>query len=193
IHIKGTIAGTTRNNVILLAIGTLLSSWIGTTGAAMLLIRPILRANSWRRNKIHIVVFFIFLVANIGGCLTPIGDPPLFLGYLRGVPFFWTLQHIWPMLLLNTAVLLAVFTLIDRHFIKKEGREGTEALDLEEKATEHVPIRIEGAHNLIFLAMIIVAVILNGVIQQTDTFLDPATGLVFGVNINEHIHLGFNY
>ena len=193
IHIKGTIAGTTRNNVILLAIGTFLASWVGTTGAAMLLIRPVLRANSWRRNKTHIVVFFIFLVANIGGCLTPIGDPPLFLGYLRGVPFLWTLQHIWPILLLNTAVLLVVFALIDRHFVKKEGKEGKEALDLEEEATERVPIRIEGAHNLVFLAMIIVAVILNGAIPQTDAFLDPATGLVFGISIHEHIHLGFNY
>ena len=80
IHVKGTMAGTTKNNVVLLAIGTLLASWVGTTGAAMLLIRPVLRANAWRRNKTHIVVFFIFLVANIGGCLTPLGDPPLFFG-----------------------------------------------------------------------------------------------------------------
>lgn len=124
IHVKGTMAGTTKNNVVLLAIGTLLASWVGTTGAAMLLIRPVLRANAWRRNKTHIVVFFIFLVANIGGCLTPLGDPPLFLGYLRGVPFFWTLQHIWPLLLLNSVVLLGVFALVDRHFVKKEGARG---------------------------------------------------------------------
>ncbi|MEG0217920.1 MAG: sodium:proton antiporter, partial [Raoultibacter sp.] len=193
IHIKGTIAGTTKNNVILLALGTFLASWIGTTGAAMLLIRPVLRANSWRRNKTHIVVFFIFLVANIGGCLTPLGDPPLFLGYLRGVPFFWTLQHIWPLLLLNTAVLLGVFVLIDRHFIKKEGKLGAQALDLEEDASQRVPIRVEGAHNVLFLGLIIVGVILNGVIPQTPACLDPATGLVYGISINEHVHLGFNY
>ena len=94
IHIAGTIAGTTKNNVILLAIGTFLASWIGTTGAAMLLIRPVIRANAWRKNKKHIIIFFIFLVANIGGCLTPLGDPPLFLGYLRGVPFFWPLKAV---------------------------------------------------------------------------------------------------
>lgn len=193
IHIKGTIAGTTKNNVILLAIGTLLASWVGTTGAAMLLIRPVLRANSWRRNKTHIVVFFIFLVANIGGCLTPIGDPPLFLGYLRGVPFFWTLEHIWPILLLNTAMLLIAFALIDRHFVKKEGKEGADALKLEKEATERVPIRIEGAHNLIYLGMIIAAVVLNGAIPQSDAFIDPTTGLVYGIDIHEHIHLGFNY
>lgn len=192
IHIKGTIAGTTKNNVILLAIGTFLASWVGTTGAAMLLIRPVIRANLWRRNKTHIVVFFIFLVANIGGCLTPLGDPPLFLGYLRGVPFFWTLQHIWPLLLLNTGLLLAAFALIDRHFVRKEGKEGQDALELEEKVDDKVPLRIEGAHNLVFLALIIVAVILNGAIPQMPMFLDE-TGEVFGIQIHEHVHLGFQY
>ncbi|MBQ1448603.1 MAG: sodium:proton antiporter, partial [Coriobacteriales bacterium] len=127
IHIKGTIVGTTRNNVIFLLIGTALASWTGTTGAAMLLIRPLLRANHWRKHKAHIVVFFIFLVANIGGCLTPLGDPPLFLGYLRGVPFFWTIAHIWPLLLVNTAILLVAFVFVDRHYIKKEGKAGKEA------------------------------------------------------------------
>ena len=133
IHISGSIAGTTKNNVILLAIGTLLASWIGTTGAAMLLIRPVLRANHWRKHKTHIVVFFIFLGGNIGGCLTPLGDPPLFLGYLRGCSFFWTLLHIWPLLLINSIVLLVVFALVDRHFIK---RESTKALALLERDLE---------------------------------------------------------
>ena len=172
IHVKGTMAGTTKNNVVLLAIGTLLASWVGKT---------------------HIVVFFIFLVANIGGCLTPLGDPPLFLGYLRGVPFFWTLQHIWPLLLLNSVVLLGVFALVDRHFVKKEGREGEEALELEEEAVERVPVRIEGLRNLWYLALIIVAVVLNGAIPQTRECLDPATGLVWGVDVCEGVHLGFNY
>ena len=80
IHIRGTIVGTTRNNVILLLIGTALASWVGTTGAAMLLMRPVIRANLWRKHKAHIIIFFIFMVANMGGCLTPLGDPPLFLG-----------------------------------------------------------------------------------------------------------------
>lgn len=192
IHISGSIAGTTKNNVILLAIGTLLASWIGTTGAAMLLIRPVLRANHWRKHKTHIVVFFIFLVANIGGCLTPLGDPPLFLGYLRGVPFFWTLLHIWPLLLINSIVLLVVFALVDRHFIKRESTEALALLELEREADDRVPIRIEGARNLIFLGIIIIAVILNGVIPQTEFFLDNA-GNVFGIDIHEHVHLGLNY
>ncbi|HIS39572.1 MAG TPA: sodium:proton antiporter [Candidatus Aphodovivens avistercoris] len=193
IRVAGTIKGSTRNNVIMLAIGTLLASWIGTTGAAMLLIRPVLRANIWRKHKAHIVVFFIFLVANIGGCLTPLGDPPLFLGYLRGVPFFWTLEHIWPLLLVNTVVLLALYALIDRHFVKKEGEEGRERFELLDAADERTPIRIEGKRNIIFLAVIIVAVILNGSIPQMDLFIDPAVGATYGVSLSEHVHLGMEY
>ena len=192
IHVAGTIPGTTRNNVIMLAIGTFLASWVGTTGAAMLLIRPVLRANVWRRNKTHIIVFFIFLVANMGGCLTPLGDPPLFLGFLRGVPFLWTMEHIWHILILNTVLLLVLFALIDNHFIKREGKEGLEALELERKAMGRVPFRIEGGHNVAFLALIILAVILNGTIPQIDSFLD-AKGQVIGIDVYEGIHLGFNY
>ena len=192
IHVAGTIPGTTRNNVIMLAIGTFLASWVGTTGAAMLLIRPVLRANVWRRNKTHIIVFFIFLVANMGGCLTPLGDPPLFLGFLRGVPFLWTMEHIWHILILNTVLLLVLFVLIDNHFIKKEGKEGLEALELERKAMGRVPFRIEGGHNVAFLALIILAVILNGTIPQIDSFLDTK-GQVIGIDVYEGIHLGINY
>ena len=192
IHVKGTIVGTTRNNVKLLLIGSLLASWIGTTGAAMLLIRPVLRANQWRKHKAHIIVFFIFMVANMGGCLTPLGDPPLFLGYLRGVPFFWTLQHIWPILLMNMALLIAVFIVLDRYFIKREGAEGAEALELMDRADERVPIRIEGAHNFAFLALIIGAVILNGAIPQMAAFIDPATGKTFGIDVFG-VHVGVDY
>ncbi len=193
IHVAGTIKGSTRNNVIMLAIGTFLASWIGTTGAAMLLIRPVLRANIWRAHKAHIVVFFIFLVANIGGCLTPLGDPPLFLGYLRGIPFFWTLEHIWPLLLLNTALLLIAYALIDRHFVKKEGKEGRERFELLDAADERTPIRVEGKRNIAFLAIVIFAVILNGSIPQMDMFVDPATGATYGVSLSGHVHLGVEY
>lgn len=192
IHIGGTLAGTTKNNVIFLAIGTFLASWVGTTGAAMLLIRPVLRANLWRKHKKHIVIFFIFLVANIGGCLTPLGDPPLFLGYLRGVPFFWTMEHIWPLLLLNTVVLLVVFALIDRHYMKKEGAEGELQLDLEEDAAAQLPIKVSGLQNIAFLALIIVAVILNGLIPQIAVFQD-GTGSTFGFTLFGEIHVGLEY
>ena len=192
IHISGSIAGTTKNNVIMLAIGTFLASWIGTTGAAMLLIRPVLRANKWRKNKKHIIIFFIFLIANIGGCMTPLGDPPLFLGFLRGVPFFWTLQHIWPLLLLNSVILLTVFALIDRYFYKKEPKEAIEELKASETAENKAPIRLEGAQNLIFLALIIVAVILNGTIPNMDMFKD-ASGEVIGITLMHEVHLGIQY
>ena len=93
ITMSGDLAGSPRVNVGLLALGTLLSSWIGTTGASMLMIRPVVKMNAWRKKKRHIIIFFIFLVSNIGGCQTPIGDPPLLMGFMRGVPFFWSLHR----------------------------------------------------------------------------------------------------
>ena len=193
IHLKGTLVGTTKNNVILLAIGTVLASWIGTTGAAMVLIRPVLRANHWRANKTHIVVFFIFLVANMGGCLTPLGDPPLFLGFLRGVPFFWTFEHIWPLLLVNSVLLLVIFYFVDRHFMKKEDKTHLENLELERKVAKREPVKIEGTINIVFLLIIVGAVLSNGIIPQMEMFQDPATGIVYGITVNEDVHLGINW
>ena len=103
ITMSGDLAGSPRVNVGLLALGTLLSSWIGTTGASMLMIRPVVKMNAWRKKKRHIIIFFIFLVSNIGGCLTPIGDPPLLMGFMRGVPFFWSL-HLAPILFFNMLI-----------------------------------------------------------------------------------------
>ncbi len=191
IAIKGTIAGTTKNNMGILLLGAALASWIGTTGAAMLLIRPLLKANAWRKRKAHIVVFFIFLVANIGGCLTPLGDPPLFLGYLRGVPFFWTIEHIVPLLVLNVAVLLGVFYLMDRRFCKSEYAEGRSPLDTQ--VGEKQPIRIEGVHNLIFLFMIIAAVILNGSIPSMPLFQNPDGSPIAWLVPFSEVHLGINF
>ena len=128
IAVRGTLAGTTKINCLLLFIGTFLASWIGTTGAAMLLIRPIIRANAWRKNKVHLMVFFIFLVANMGGCLTPLGDPPLFMGFQRGVPFTWTF-HLLPILIFNLVLMFALFAVIDKHFYNKEIKEGRTPLD----------------------------------------------------------------
>ena len=102
ILLRGSLRGTPTVNSLMLVLGTALASWMGTTGASMLLIRPFLRANNFRKNRSFMVVFFIFLVANVGGCLTPLGDPPLFLGFLQGVSFFWTLK-ILPHMLLVTA------------------------------------------------------------------------------------------
>lgn len=174
IVLKGTLIGTTKMNCILLLIGTLLASWIGTTGAAMLMIRPVIKANAWRKHKVHLIVFFIFLVANIGGCLTPLGDPPLFMGFQRGVPFTWTF-YLTPMLLVNMVILFAVFILMDKHFYNKEIAEGRSPHD--GQTGEKEPIRVEGAHNIIFIIMIIVGVIANGMLPKEFAFFADGAGI----------------
>ena len=115
---EGDFAGSPRVNVGLLALGTLLSSCIGTTGASMLMVRPVIKMNSWRKRKGHIMIFFIFMVSNMGGCLTPIGDPPLLMGFMRGVPFFWSL-HLFPVLIFNMVILLFVFYQIDKRSYRR--------------------------------------------------------------------------
>jgi len=158
ILIKGSLGGSPGLNTLLLALGTALASWMGTTGAAMLLIRPFLRANAWRSRRTFMVVFFIFLVANIGGSLTPLGDPPLFLGFLRGVPFFWTM-NLLPHMLLVVGVLLALYYVLDRHFYKKEsGRPPESAKGLS----------LQGWHNLLFLAGVVAAVLASGILRLPE-------------------------
>lgn len=177
IAIKGNFSGAPKVNVILLLIGTLLSSWIGTTGASMIMIRPIMRANAWRKRKVQIIVFFIFLVSNIGGCLTPVGDPPLLMGFMRGVPFFWSL-HLLPVFILNTAILLVVFFFLDRRAYRKDIAEG----HAPELTAEKTNVRIEGIHNIIFIVMIVVAVILSGALSSLPLFEK-------GISLTENINL----
>ena len=119
IYLSGDLRCTPKSNTIFLAIGTVIASFVGTTGASMLLIRPVLRANRERKHVVHIVVFFIFLVSNVGGSLLPLGDPPLFLGYLQGVPFLWTLV-LWKQMAVVSIILLVVFFAMDRHFYARE-------------------------------------------------------------------------
>src|ERR671917_48394 len=121
ILVRGNIHGSPGTNTVLLAIGTGLASLIGTTGASMVMIRPVMRANDDRRHNVHVIVFFIFLVSNIGGSLTPLGDPPLFLGFLRGVDFFWTTTHLLPETLFVSGILLALFFLVDTIIYRREG------------------------------------------------------------------------
>src|SRR5207248_10533230 len=109
IYIKGSLSGTPLANTAILAIGAVLASVIGTTGASVLLIRPLLKANKTRVAKAHVVVFFIFVVSNCGGLLTPLGDPPLFLGFLKGVPFLWTMEHLWMQWATVNLALLVIF------------------------------------------------------------------------------------
>ncbi|OHD66581.1 MAG: sodium:proton antiporter [Spirochaetes bacterium RBG_13_51_14] len=158
IYIKGTLKGSPAVNTIILIIGTALASWIGTTGASMLLIRPILRSNAWRVHKVHTIVFFIFLVSNIGGALTPLGDPPLFLGFLHGVPFFWTM-HILPEMLFVSAILLVLYFIIDTIYYKREDKTGIQAVEKE-------PLGIEGWHNFIFLGGVVVGVLFSGLVKM---------------------------
>jgi Na+/H+ antiporter NhaD/arsenite permease-like protein len=139
IRVTGSLAGTPLTNLGFLASGTVLASLMGTTGAAMLLVRPLLRALATRKHKVHSVIFFIFLVANAGGCLTPLGDPPLFLGFLKGVDFFWTLRQLWPQTLFLCGSLLAVHFAVDTFLYRREGggkasgEPGAEAPGLEGK------------------------------------------------------------
>lgn len=157
IAVRGNLHGSPAQNTVLLAIGTVLASVMGTTGAAMLMVRPVIRANDARKHNAHVLVFFIFLVANAGGALTPLGDPPLFLGFLKGVDFFWTLRHLFAPTALLCALLLAGFYLLDSWYQRRaDEREPTDP-------SPDSPIRIIGAWNLLWLAAIVAAVLLSGV------------------------------
>jgi Na+/H+ antiporter NhaD/arsenite permease-like protein len=159
IYLKGSLSGTPLMNSALLLIGAMLASVIGTTGASVLLIRPLLRANESRRARSHLVIFFIFVVSNCGGLLTPLGDPPLFLGFLNGVPFQWTLR-LWPEWLMVNGILIVVAHVWDQVVLNREERERPGA-QLEE-VMEHEPLRIMGLHNFLFLGAIIAIVYASG-------------------------------
>lgn len=163
ILVQGHLHGGPKLNVILLLIGTILASIMGTTGASMLLIRPLIRANRPRKHKVHIIVFFIFLVANIGGGLTPLGDPPLFLGFLHGVHFFWVTKHMFLPIFICSALLLIIFYIIDNHYFKQEIFEQVSV------KKENNTIRLHGKRNLLLLASIIVTVLLSGIWKSTMT------------------------
>lgn len=185
ITLDGDLAGSPRVNVILLFIGTLLSGWIGTTGSSMLLIRPVIKANSWRKRKKQIFIFFIFLISNIGGCLTPVGDPPLLMGFMRGVPFFWSFKLL-PVLIFNMIVLLTVFYFIDRREYRKDIAAGMKP-DISKPGT-HISVR--GAHNIIFLVMIVGAVVASGVLPGCSAFHN-ADGVVYGLKIFKGVRLTY--
>ncbi len=160
IVVRGTLAGTPGLNAGLLAIGAVLASLIGTTGASMLLIRPLLRANSVRRHIAHVVVFFIFVVSNAGGLLTPLGDPPLFLGFLRGVPFLWTLRLGLEWAFVNGA-LLVIFYFVDSTLFRREDIETPG--DLDEVAVKHqVPVHVVGKVNFLYLAGVVAVLLVAG-------------------------------
>ena len=152
--ISGTMKGTPLVNTIILLIGTVLASWMGTTGASMLLIRPLIKSNWDRENKVHIFVFFIFLVSNIGGALTPLGDPPLFLGFLKGIDFFWTTSRLLlPMIMIATPLLI-IFYIIDTYFYHRENIKFN---------VDKIKIKISGKLNLILILFIVISVVISGI------------------------------
>lgn len=160
IYVKGSLAGTPLANTSMLALGAILASIIGTTGASVVFIRPLLRANRSRKARAHIVIFFIFIVSNCGGLLTPLGDPPLFLGFLKGVPFIWTMQHLWMQWLFVNVSLLVIFNIWDQIILNKEEKElpGSQL----EEAEKHEPFAILGMHNILFLLGVVGVIVASG-------------------------------
>jgi Na+/H+ antiporter NhaD/arsenite permease-like protein len=164
IHIRGNLRGAPGLNTGILAIGAVLASVMGTTGASMLLIRPLIRANDNRLHRVHVVVFFIFIVSNVGGSLTPLGDPPLFLGFLKGVDFFWTAKNILPDTLFIVGSLLALFYGIDRYYYRKEGV-------LPVDPTPDTPrIGFDGAVNFWLLGGVVAFVLISGFWKSAVSF-----------------------
>jgi Na+/H+ antiporter NhaD/arsenite permease-like protein len=161
ICVRGNLHGTPALNTCMLALGALLASFMGTTGASMLLIRPLIRANDNRRHSVHIVVFFIFLVANAGGALTPLGDPPLFLGFLNGVSFFWTMQNIFWHTAFICIVLLGIFYLLDRHYYHNKEEERPPQQDPTPDTTLS-QLSFDGKFNFLLLLVIIGLVLMSG-------------------------------
>ncbi len=151
--VTGAIRGTPSTNTGILAFGTAIASIVGTTGAAMILIRPLIRANASRARNAHVVIFFIFLVANIGGALSPLGDPPLFVGFLRGIDFFWTAQHLWLQTAILAVLLLGIFFVLDRWMARNDKVIAPNA--------SPAPIRVRGKINLLLIGIIIAAILLS--------------------------------
>jgi len=156
--VRGNLHGDPKTNMTILVIGTVIASLMGTTGAAMLLVRPIIRANDGRLHNAHVLIFFIFLVANIGGALTPLGDPPLFLGFLKGVSFFWPTVHLFLPTVMAAAIVLAVFFVIDTVLYRRDL-----AFRPPVDPTPDSPIRLEGVVNFAMLGVILFAVLLSGI------------------------------
>lgn len=172
IHIRVKGEATPLVNCLFLLIGAVLANFIGTTGASMLLIRPWIRMNRYRVTAFHIV-FFIFIVSNVGGCLTPIGDPPLFMGYLKGIPFWWVFEHCWQGWAVAVAGLIAIFYVMDRANFLRAPR------DVREKETAHEEWTFRGLGNLVFLALILFAVLRLPLWWREGTMLLAALGSWF--------------
>jgi Na+/H+ antiporter NhaD/arsenite permease-like protein len=153
ILVSGDIRGTPWNNAAILALGTVMASIVGTTGAAMILIRPLIRANVSRRHNVHVMVFFIILVANVGGALSPLGDPPLFIGFLNGVDFFWTARNLWMQTVIVAVLLLALFVVLDLWHFRSES--------IDRHIEPSQPLRVRGLVNVVLIAAIIGCILMS--------------------------------
>ncbi len=188
IHIRIKGRSTPMRNVVLLGIGAIVSNLVGTTGASMLLIRPYIRTNKYRISGFHIV-FFIFIVSNIGGALTPIGDPPLFLGYLKGIPFFWVLENVWLEWLLTISLVLFVFYVFDRISFKKLPDKLEHEIEAVEEEAE-----LSGMHNILFLFVILGAVFIQKPMFVRELLmLGAAIGSYFTTRKEIHEKNDFNF
>jgi len=165
VYIKGNLHGSPGLNTRFLAIGAVLASFMGTTGASMLLIRPLIRANDNRRHVAHVVVFFIFIVSNAGGSLTPLGDPPLFLGFLKGVDFFWTVKTIFPETLFLVGALLAIFYALDWYYYHKR-----EELLPQDPTPDSRSIGFDGSVNFVLLGVVVALVLMSGLWKSDLVF-----------------------
>ncbi len=172
IHIRGNLHGSPGLNTAILAIGAVLASFMGTTGASMLLVRPLIRANDNREHRAHVFVFFIFIVSNAGGSLTPLGDPPLFLGFLKGVDFFWTVRQIFPETLFLVGVLLAIFFALDSYYYHR--REELKPMD---PTPDTRAIGFDGGRNFWLLGAVVGLVLMSGMWKTSIGFT------VFGVEM----------
>lgn len=186
IHVSGDLKASPRNNTVMLAIGAVLSNLIGTTGASMLLIRVLLKTNSERKKIEHTPFFFILIVSNCAGLLTPLGDPPLFLGYLRGVPFTWTFG-LFPFWLAAMAYLLTLYYLVDSWAVRTES-----VVDLKRDATEIEPVRALGLVNVALLAGVIGAIFLDTPFREL-VMVGLALVSVFAVSKEARAQNNFNY
>lgn len=187
IHIGVKGESTPLKNVVFLLIGAVIANVLGTTGAAMLLIRPWIRMNQYRISAYHIV-FFIFIVANVGGSLTPIGDPPLFLGYLQGVPFWWVAEHLWPMWGVGVAALLVIFYALDTLNFRRAPKTVREKESADERWS------VQGLPNLFFLAVILGAVFISApLFLREGLMVAAAVGSYFTTQKSVHEANGFNF
>src|SRR5690606_36752347 len=165
IHVRGNLRGSPGLNTAILAIGAVLASFMGTTGASMLLIRPLIRANDNRKHGAHVVVCFIFIVSNAGGSLTPLGDPPLCLGFLKGVDFFWTVRHIFPETLFLVGILLALFYALDSWYYHRR-----EEIAPADPTPDTRAIGFDGARNFWLLGAVVGLVLLSGFWKSPVSF-----------------------